>query len=423
MTDQQLSPPSLITVPPSAPPNQEITFKVNKGSFPLLLQIAIEVIAVPFILLLVILFITVSPILSLFYLLIFISYAVFYILSLRAALRSEIVFKDGSMVIKRLFKSYEISYSQVSDINSSGLGFYFNRYKLIFPVTQSLGVFGSGFIYLILTDSSRIELPLLFDSSREKQVLDELKRRITKFGASDNFNLFYQKTEKNKTVLKYEAIFILLMGMALIALIYSNIAKQVDFADPSYPFQFKYPQNWYLEKLDNYTVRVSTDPGKYSDNSCNKCTDQEKRSYSEFYIQCLNSLSSTDSTLTAKQYIIEQKAITADKEKQNCEKYKQTTGQSQCMPTVPGFTQNYIGEANDLFIQPDISAVEVDFFHYAPDYDYSKSFLSKKEYVLLVNHKLACTVDLINPLDLSSVGNQQVKSQLDEIVTGLSFNK
>lgn len=253
--------------------------------------------------------------------------------------------------------------------------------------------------------------------------MDELKRRVTKFGASDNFNLFYQKTEKNKTVLKYWAIFILLMGMALIALIYSDVAKQVDFADPSYPFQFKYSQNWYLEKLDNNTVRVSTDPGKYADNSCNKCTEQEKRSYSEFYIQCFNSLSSADSTLTAKQYIAQQKAIFTDKERQNCEKYKQTTGESQCLPTAPGFTQNYIGEASDLFTQPDVSAVEVDFFHYAPDYGYSESFLSKKEYVLLVNHKLDCTVDLISPLDLNSANNQQIKSQLDGIVASLSFDK
>lgn len=154
-TNKPLDPKSP-TLQASTPPNQEITFKVNKGSFSLLLQIAVNVIAVPLILLLVILFNAISPILSLSYLLIFMSYAVFYILSLRAALRSEIVFKDGSMVIKRLFKSYEINYAQINDINSSGLGFYFNRYKLIFPATQLLGVFGSGFIYLILTDGSRI---------------------------------------------------------------------------------------------------------------------------------------------------------------------------------------------------------------------------------------------------------------------------
>jgi hypothetical protein len=192
-----------------------------------------------------------------------------------------------------------------------------------------------------------------------------------------------------------------------------NTWRWKEFSSPNFAFQLKYPTVWYLSILDDSsTIQIKNtpiDPKTFVKQNTNK----EIGSYSEFYIQC-DSLPKSDTSLSAKEYILKQEQDFTILEKQRC------VSKNPCIPTTPGFTQKYIGDATKIFSQSNISAVEVQFYHLAPDYGFDKDLLTKKEYVLIANHKTVCTVDLIYPIvfPVQYAGNLEI---INKIARSLNF--
>lgn len=188
----------------------------------------------------------------------------------------------------------------------------------------------------------------------------------------------------------------------------NTMAPLVKFNDPHYSFSFKYPKNWFMQKLDSPGIYDTVEVSNYP-NSCNNCTDSEKASYIEFYIQKNETLPNNTTYKTAKEYIIAKEQQFNIEERKKQIEYKKKTGKDM-IPMTPGFTQRFIREP-DMIHLVGVSTAEVSFYNYTPDL--LGHYLSNKEYVLLVNNRNVYTIDLIKPKVISSE-SQHILNQITE---------
>ncbi|PJA55569.1 hypothetical protein CO165_02865 [Candidatus Roizmanbacteria bacterium CG_4_9_14_3_um_filter_33_18] len=212
-------------------------------------------------------------------------------------------------------------------------------------------------------------------------------------------------------------MFFIILAIFLIGELFFYIKNSLEleeFNNPNYLFRLKYPKIWYLKILDDRLTVQIKNTSKDTQVINNDNDEQEISSYTEFYINC-NQLHKSDDSSSAKNYILKKEQDFIESEKQRC-LYKKP-----CLPLIPGFTQNYVDEVKGIFTQSGISAVQVNFFHYSPDYGLSKALLTKKEYVLIANHKTTCTIDIVYP---NTSSEQQIKSInfLNKIFNNLIIN-
>ena len=184
-----------------------------------------------------------------------------------------------------------------------------------------------------------------------------------------------------------------------------------EFSDPRYSFSLRYPQDWSLERVSPTQVRVVN----YS-NQCRDCLAVEKQGYYEFSIRDDGMLEDKE-VGTALMYILKEWLKFIKEETERC------VGQEVCLPTVPGFTQKYIGPASYLFVNQDISTVEVSPYYYSPA-DGDKSVeLFENEYVILTKGKHLYTINVISPwrFDREDKSDLEEGHPLAEIIRSLSF--
>ncbi|MDH7476304.1 MAG: hypothetical protein QHH09_02420 [Microgenomates group bacterium] len=193
-----------------------------------------------------------------------------------------------------------------------------------------------------------------------------------------------------------------------------------NFSNKNFSFSFKYPSSWSIDVPSQSSVLVynSRRPATEIEKDGNQ---EEIKSYSEFYIQC-DRLTAVDDSSSAKAYLLKRQQIALEEEKQSCQEFRRQNHLNEnepCGPRIPGVSQNYLGDASQEFTGSNLTAVEIAPYHFSPDYGLEEDLLVKKEYLLLVNHKIACTVDLIVPR--STKQNSLTIKQLQMVVKSLKF--